>query len=294
MWQAISDDIAKLTNCDFRIVKVEQLASGDINQAYKICSQQQCYFVKTNSKQHLDLFSAEALNLDLLNCSDELTVPDVVSYGTTNDRSYLVLEYLDMHPSPLPPLSADFYQLGVALANLHSANQQAEFGWPEDNFIGLTPQVNDYHDNWHEFFCENRLGFQLDLLAQKSVVIDKQDILARCTALLSSHQPIPCLVHGDLWSGNIGFTKTSPCLFDPACYYADREVDIAMSELFGRFDDSFYAGYNDTAPLDSGYQQRKVVYNFYHILNHANMFAGSYLAQVNTFIKQIQKLSSKP
>ena len=105
---------------------------------------------------------------------------------------------------------------------------------------------------------------------------------------LLGHSPVPSLVHGDLWSGNAGFSAAGdPVIFDPAVYWGDREVDIAMTELFGGFPSSFYEGYQSVWPLDAGYEQRKVLYNLYHILNHFNLFGGSYRAQAQQMMAQI-------
>ncbi|NJR64505.1 MAG: fructosamine kinase family protein, partial [Leptolyngbyaceae cyanobacterium CRU_2_3] len=74
---------------------------------------------------------------------------------------------------------------------------------------------------------------------------------------------------------------------DPAPYWGDREVDIAMTELFGGFPAEFYRGYDRAFPLDSGYKRRKTLYNLYHILNHFNLFGGSYESQANRMIAEI-------
>ncbi|NJN21963.1 MAG: fructosamine kinase family protein, partial [Leptolyngbya sp. RL_3_1] len=106
--------------------------------------------------------------------------------------------------------------------------------------------------------------------------------------ILAGHQVQPALVHGDLWSGNAAVTQAGePVILDPAPYYGDREVDIAMTELFGRFPQPFYDGYNAAFPLDAGYETRKTLYNLYHILNHFNLFGGGYGAQANRMIDQL-------
>jgi len=92
-------------------------------------------------------------------------------------------------------------------------------------------------------------------------------------------------LHGDLWSGNAGFTAEGPVIFDPAVYYGDRETDLAMSELFGGFPLEFYRAYDEAFPLDSGYEKRKHLYNLYHLLNHLNLFGGGYLAQVKSTLR---------
>jgi hypothetical protein len=39
--------------------------------------------------------------------------------------------------------------------------------------------------------------------------------------------------------------------------------------------------------LNAGYEQRKILYNLYHILNHFNLFGGGYASQANRMIEQI-------
>ncbi len=105
---------------------------------------------------------------------------------------------------------------------------------------------------------------------------------------LADRQPEASIVHGDLWSGNAAIAfDGAPVIFDPATYYGDRETDLAMTELFGGFPSAFCRGYNETWQLDSGYQQRKNIYNLYHVLNHFNLFGGGYGNQAARIIKQI-------
>lgn len=76
-------------------------------------------------------------------------------------------------------------------------------------------------------------------------------------------------------------------IYDPACYYGDRETDIAMTELFGGFSSHFYNAYNEVYPLDSAYRVRKTLYNLYHILNHLNLFGTSYQQQAQNMIDSL-------
>ena len=96
------------------------------------------------------------------------------------------------------------------------------------------------------------------------------------------------MVHGDLWSGNAAIARTGdPIILDPAIYFGDREVDLAMTELFGGFPAAFYEGYRAAYPLEPGYERRKVLYNLYHVINHFNLFGGSYEGQANRMIDQL-------
>jgi fructosamine-3-kinase len=108
--------------------------------------------------------------------------------------------------------------------------------------------------------------------------------------VLRGHSPHPSLLHGDLWSGNVSFTPQGPVVFDPAAYYGDREADLAMTELFGGFPREFYDAYEQAFPLPAGYEQRKILYNLYHLLNHLNLFGRSYLGQVEETLGLLLRL----
>ena len=91
-----------------------------------------------------------------------------------------------------------------------------------------------------------------------------------------------------MWSGNTGIEKSGKgVIFDPASWWADNEVDIAMTRLFGGFRKEFYEEYHKIIPARKGFEKRIIIYNLYHILNHANMFGGSYLSQTRNYVKEI-------
>ncbi len=198
------------------------------------------------------------------------------------DQSYLVLEFIRMHRQ------GDIVDFAEALASLHLTTQE-KFGFNENNYIGRTAQINQFQSDWGEFFAEQRIGYQLELLRQKNVphsLIKKGLILVQnLPDYLNKHQPKAALVHGDLWQGNYAFNRVgAPVIFDPACYYADHEVDLAMLLLFGDPGQNFFNSYNRVYPIAPGFSSRKKIYNLYHILNHANLFSGSYIAQADQII----------
>lgn len=126
------------------------------------------------------------------------------------------------------------------------------------------------------------------MLKEKGVsLVDIDDFIDVVKQLLANHSPQPSLLHGDLWNGNVALTPAGPISFDPACYWGDRECDLAMTELFGGFQPDFYQGYESVAPLSAGYEERKDIYNLYHVLNHCNLFGGHYLEQAQSIIKKI-------
>lgn len=225
-------------------------------------------FLKQGAPGGVEAYAAEADGLEALR--PHIRVPRVLDRGTKDGKAFLLLERLDLESG------GDYAALGRMLAQLHRQTGP-RFGWYRDNYIGLAPQLNGWSGDWADFFWNRRLRPQAD----KARIELERKILEP----LSGHRPAPSLLHGDLWRGNAGFTKDGPVVFDPAVYYGDRETDLAMTELFGGFPREFYQAYDETYPLDAGYQRRKHLYNLYHLLNHLNLFGAGYLAQVRATLR---------
>ena len=282
-WQAISTHISESLGKNFQIQQHSSIGGGSINSAYKVSGTDGLeFFVKLNSASLEFMFQVEYDSLNELlqvTAADAsiMRIPEPICYGTTGSQSYLVLEYIPMTSS------GDGRLMGQALARMHRITAD-QFGWYQDNIIGSTPQSNRQHSDWLSFWREERMIPQFKMLYNKGYKnhlrpLDEK-LLDKLDRLLAKHKPVPSLLHGDLWSGNYAYTADGqPVIFDPAIYYGDREADIAMTELFGGFGQDFYNAYNAEWPLDAGYSQRKTLYNLYHILNHANLFGGSYLHQ---------------
>lgn len=284
MWTQIAEHIAQVTGQDFSIHNQRSVSGGCINQGYTISDGNLSYFVKLNQASQVAMFEAEALGLKQMLQTATIRVPKPICWGIANNCAYIVLEYLELGNGN----TTSWLEMGRKLAAMHKATSDRGFGWQQNNTIGSTVQINTWNDNWAEFFATHRLGYQFQLAKRRGGHFPKQDELLSAIGQLLAHQPLPSLVHGDLWGGNAACTKTGePVIFDPATYYGDREVDIAMTELFGGFSAAFYRGYNDVFPLDAFYECRKPIYNLYHILNHFNLFGGGYASQANRAIAQI-------
>jgi fructosamine-3-kinase len=288
MWTKISKEIAKAIGKDFEIVDRQTIGGGCINQAYLISNNREQYFVKLNRSDLLDMFAAEAKGLSEIAGTETIKVPRVICWGVAGDRSYLVLEYLDLIDNATPQ---NWNQMGRDLAKMHQRriSPDRQFGWHIDNTIGSTPQINTWEDNWATFFTNHRIGYQLQLAQSNGGKFPRATaLIAKIPKLLANYRPKPSLVHGDLWSGNASFTTAGvPVIFDPATYWGDREVDVAMAALFGGFPNAFFQGYADVYPLDPDYSTRKILYDLYHILNHHNLFGGNYQGQANNMIDRL-------
>lgn len=285
VWNEIDSHISQVTGKTFHSQQQRSISGGCINQGYAVSDGACTYFVKLNQAVQIAMFEAEALGLQQMLATASIRVPKPICWGTTGNWGYIVLEYLELASSNTPA----WEEMGRKLALMHQATSSQSFGWDINNTIGSTPQINTWTADWAEFFAKQRLGYQFQLAQRRGGDFPQQEaLLMAIPKLLADHDVQPALVHGDLWGGNAGCTVAGePVIFDPATYYGDREVDIAMTELFGGFPTAFYRGYNQVFPLDAGYERRKNIYNLYHILNHFNLFGGGYSSQANRMITQI-------
>jgi protein-ribulosamine 3-kinase len=286
-WQAISEQIELATGRAFNVLSDHPLAGGDINSAFLLQACEESYFVKLNRTDLLAMFEAEFAGLQELAKTQTIRIPIPVVCGQTNGHSFLVLEHIEFGCSN----KISDRLLGQQLAQMHQ-QQQPYFGWHRDNTIGSTLQVNSKNDDWLTFWREQRLGLQLQLAAKNGyggrLQTSGERLCSDMAVLFDNYLPQPSLLHGDLWAGNAAADKLGrPVIFDPACYYGDRETDMAMTELFGGFSRDFYDAYHSVWPLDKGYVVRKTFYNLYHILNHLNLFGGGYLRQAESMMAML-------
>lgn len=282
----IAAAISLATQQPFHLAKQTRITGGSINQTYCFTGQdQRRFFVKLNAAKLLPMFTAEAVGLNSIAATQTIRVPEVITYGIADRQAFLVLEYLDLCSHGNAAL------LGEQLAALHQCTDE-QFGFTQNTYIGGTLQPNEPATDWIAFWREYRLGFQLRLAEKnghgEQLQIIGAELLDKLPSFFRGYTPLPSLLHGDLWSGNHAYqVNSTPVIFDPAAYYGDRECDLAMTELFGGYHQNFYAAYRATYPLDTGYTIRRDLYNLYHILNHANLFGGSYVTQARQMIKNL-------
>ena len=285
-WKIIEKHLTSTLGKTVCFKKIERVSGGCINDSYKITDESNKYwFIKTNQNIKIDMFATEFEGLRSIKNTNCIQVPNPVCYGQTGIHSYLILEYIDLLPNINQKMT------GHALAQLHLFKNNSpqkdpikKFGWIRDNTIGTTPQSNKAHANWVSFFKDERLLYQLNLAKNKgypdSDYTSGLKLAENLEHFFDNYSPHASLLHGDLWSGNCASDgDENPIIFDPAVYIGDRETDIAMTELFGGFNQNFYDAYNEIYALDQGYKTRKKLYNLYHILNHFNLFGGSYALQ---------------
>ncbi|MCA9733980.1 MAG: fructosamine kinase family protein [Deferribacteres bacterium] len=261
------------------------VGGGCIAQAEKITLKSgRELFVKSGVAGN-SVFEKEANGLRELAKAQALRVPQVLYL----EHDFLVLEYI---ASGLG--GKNFFEtFGRQFAQMHRFIGES-YGFFEDNFIGATVQKNlaeeDEIFNWTKFYFNKRLTFQIRLAEKNGFLSPKlrrgfSKLETRIEQILQGSEEPPCVLHGDLWSGNFMIAESGEAvLIDPAVYYGHREADLAMTMLFGGFQPQFYEAYDEAFPLPHGWRERSNIYKLYNVLNHLNLFGTGYLAQAESLL----------
>lgn len=268
-----------------KILTTVPLGGGCINDTYQITtSTNKSFFLKTNKNAPADMFSMEAKGLEEIQSFKVLSTPKVLLVNA----HFLLLEFIEVQKK-----TPTFFQTFGKLLAQHHQIAGTCWGYWADNYIGANRQVNpltayqleNSAKDWAHFYFENRILYQLKLAEENGLsdttlshLISKLE--SKIPEILAPSVEPPALLHGDLWGGNFLINNHHiPVMIDPAVYYGHREVDLAMTKLFGGFSNDFYKAYSETYPLKPGYEYRENLYHLYHVLNHLNLFGKSYYGQ---------------
>ena len=269
------------------IISSNSVSGGCISNACKLETKSgKDYFLKFNDFSSNDMFLKESNGLKELRKANTIRVPEVI----LAEESFILLEHIQSGN----PGRNYFENFGRKFAELHKYSS-ASFGFFEDNYIGSTDQKNvpseNEKENWTKFYWNKRILFQYKLAEKNGYATSElkegiNELGNKIEEILSGSEEKPALLHGDLWSGNyMPDENGNACLIDPAVYYGHREADLAMTKLFGGFDNNFYSAYNETYPLKDGWRYRENIYKLYHVLNHLNLFGRGYYSQAIPLIK---------
>ncbi len=258
---------------------IKEVFGGDINKTFKLDFNGNIFFIKVNKKDNLIVFQDEFLALEKISNTNTIKTPKPYLYGVYESLSYLIMQYLDLSNAN----AIANKDLGIKLAKMHNIKYDF-FGYFDSKMD------NNKEKNWNTFFAKNRLEDKIKTAKTKNAstsLINKTYKLIENIDKFLTHNPTPSLLHGDLWGGNFSSIKNEAVIYDPSSYYGDREVDLAMSELFGGFSNEFYKFYNETNKIEDGYELRKIIYNIDPVINHFNLFGGHYSNQAENMLDKI-------
>tara|TARA_Y100000589_G_scaffold70913_2_gene63234 strand:- start:4778 stop:5617 length:840 start_codon:yes stop_codon:yes gene_type:complete len=268
--------LEKYFNSKISLINIVTLSESFFNSTFKLNTNKGSFFIKYNSKPKTDFFKKEFDGLKKIEASNTFLVPKIICF-TDN---FIIMDFVNRSIAK----KKHWEKLGANLAKLHY-NSNDYFGLEYDNYIGDLNQSNTKCLSWSEFFINERLIPQI-----KKNDFSKNDfkMFDKLFYVVEKNFPKenPSLLHGDLWNGNFMFSKDDCFVIDPAIYYGFREVDIAMSKLFGGFDQVFYDAYIYSFPLENDWKDRIDLCNLYPLLVHLNIFGNSYYNSIISIIKR--------
>lgn len=261
-----------------RIENAILLSGGNTREALKLVTREGEFFAKWSDEGPEDIFVCEARGLEALRAvSGPIVVPRVIAAAKRDTQApgFLIIEYL---PSSRGG-DADDESLGRGLAAIHRTTNSS-FGFDAPSYCGPTAQDNRATARWVEFYRERRLRPLVEALQRRhDLSLADRGVFDRLMERLEELLPtdsIPSLIHGDLWAGNVLSTSRGPALVDPACAYADREMEFGITTLFGGLTPRALAAYQEAWPMRPDWRERNPLYQLYHLLNHALLFGGHY------------------
>ena len=294
-YDSLAQALVSLFGSSVALAHTDRLSGGDINKAYALTlTNGEKIFMKANAKENAAFFTAEALALSAIESTKTIKTPKILCTGTEPGEqvgySFLFLEFIESAPK-----IKNYWEIfGQELAKMHKAETRkfvdgGKFGFLQDNFIGARKQQNLTNDSWINFFRDSRLVPQFkaaDSYFDENERTKVSKLLDHLDEFLIEPE-FPSLLHGDLWNGNAMCGSDGKAwLIDPAGYVGNCEADLAMTELFGGFPREFYDAYREENPLEPGYEERRDLYNLYHLLNHLNMFGSGYLGAVKSILTE--------
>lgn len=264
------------------ITSYQPVSGGDINEAYQITADGKRYFIKVQPNHPADYFRHEINVLKAL--GQAVNTPTPLHNGVINGDAYLVLNWLDESTGS----QAD---LGRAVARLHQQTND-QFGFVDNHQTKALIKDNSWNNSWADFYVNQRL------LPEVKVAADRgrwnrwreerfQQMVKQFQQYYQGRDVKASLLHGDLWAGNFMFASDhEPYLIDPDAVYGDREFDLAMTTVFGGFDEDFYHAYNAAYPFTPGINDRLPWYRFYYLCMHLVLFGESYGPAVDRILSQ--------
>jgi protein-ribulosamine 3-kinase len=268
-----------------RIEGAKPVSGGCVHEALRLTTSAGDFFAKWSHSGPADIFVREAFGLEALRSAGaSLVIPRVISAREPEggDPAFLLLEFLAPGPK-------DDEALGRGLAMIHK-HRSDRFGFVAPSYCGATIQDNRWAKRWPEFYADQRIRPLLNRIEARGdlTAADRgryERLLERFDSLLPK-QATPSLIHGDLWSGNVLWTLRGPALVDPACAFADREMEFGITTLFGGLSPRAFSAYDEALPLAADWRERNPLYELYHLLNHAVLFGGGYGAQALEIVRR--------
>ncbi|MGD8586600.1 MAG: fructosamine kinase family protein [Chloroflexota bacterium] len=279
----LGEQIAAALGAD--VTRIAPLSGGSVAQVYRVELVDGTRLVAKQDGQARGKLALEGQMLRYLKANSRLPVPDVLY----NDDDLLLMAFVDGRSQFDAGSRRHAAEL---LAELHAITAD-QYGFEYDTLIGGLHQPNPWSGSWLSFFRDQRLlsmGRQaLDAGRLPATLLSRLERFAGQLERWLEEPERPSLIHGDAWTGNILAANGRITAFlDPAIYFADAEIELAFTTLFGTFGRRFFDRYQEIRPIRPGFmQRRKTIYNLYPLLVHVRLFGGSYVQSVSQSLSEL-------
>jgi fructosamine-3-kinase len=255
---------------DIDVFSHKYITSGAANDIFRIFTENSSFITKRSKADLPMLFQYEAEAINAIRETDTVFVPAVVY---VND-DFLILEDLGDEHKEISDV--DWYKFGSQIGCMHQTHFDY-FGYPHDNYLGIWEQKNTPDECWIDFYYTNRVECYL-FTGKNAELLTTEDrngirkIIQKMGELIPDQKPSLC--HGDFWINNI-YRKESGKIYliDPAIHYGLPEADLAMTQMYAVFPDSFYDGYRSTHSLLDDWKDRLPLYQLKELILMIAQFA---------------------
>ncbi len=279
----IKTQIESITNQS--IANIEQLGGGCVSQVYRVTLRNNQMIIAKIDEGPNSPLESEGGMLQYLARNSALPVPEVFHVSKT----ILLMSYVEGESRFANKAQEHAAEL---LASLHQISSPTH-GFERQTVIGGLPQPNPKTESWLTFFRDHRLLYMAEEGLKSKRLPDSlfQRLTVFCDHLDNwlEEPEKPSLIHGDVWTTNV-LAKDERIVgfIDPAIYYADPEIELAFTTLFGTFKEPFFKRYGDIRPIKDGFfEVRRDIYNLYPLLVHVRLFGGSYVQSVSSILNHL-------
>ncbi|MFL2509908.1 MAG: fructosamine kinase family protein [Alphaproteobacteria bacterium] len=205
--------------------------------------------------------------------SNELLIIDYIENNDIKDKNYQVI-------------------LAEAISKIHQ-NTNNRYGFQFDAQIGALKQTNEFIDSWVVFFREKRLNSIFELINNDDPMTNninqKIEKLLKNIHNLIPNNPIPRLLHGDLWAGNILYNNGKLVgLIDPGIFFGHNELEIAYLTWFNFVNEEFLKIYSNIIPIERDYFEYEPIYQLYYCLLNVHLWDRIYIKEVEKLLNKIK------
>ncbi len=277
----IEKAVTKYLNRQFKILFIKNNTVGAMHDAAIFKGEDYRVFVKAGTNSFsFDQFIQEAWGLNYIRNNSLIKTPDIIDVLTIDGVALLIMEAVDVKPVEE---NKDWETLGRGLAALHKTSWN-KCGLETHSYLGIFRQDNRPMDTWPEFFGERRLRDTMKMAVDAGNMTYEQclPIEKLINKLPEICGPIQAfsLLHGDPWPGNLLFDGKQMIAIDCSIYYGNREIDLSTVDFFYPVSKYFFSAYNEVYPIDSGYKERKPLWQINQWLGHVALFGEEYIPKL--------------